>query len=189
MGDRDILFMTKNCFYTGAFNNAINEASDLEGLTEAEQIEKDAFVYRSYIALGSHDVSTSNSKRFGGQSPGCGPRPVAVAWAVVALPHAGSMRRPATPSASLLPAAPPQLVISEIKDDAAMALQAIKLLAQYKGGRVSSDAALATVASWQEDAACNPNPYVLLVAGTIYATEGDYVEALKACHSGALLEM
>jgi hypothetical protein len=56
MGDRDILFMTKNCFFTGAYNNAINEASDLEGLSDAEQTEKDALVYRSYIALGSHDV-------------------------------------------------------------------------------------------------------------------------------------
>jgi coatomer protein complex subunit epsilon len=59
MADRDILFAVKNNFYLGAYNNAINEASDLEGLTEAEQLEKDAFVYRSYICLGSYDVRPS----------------------------------------------------------------------------------------------------------------------------------
>lgn len=59
--DRDILFAVRNNFYIGAYNNAINEASDLEGLSEAEQTDKDASVYRSYIALGSHDVSDRES--------------------------------------------------------------------------------------------------------------------------------
>lgn len=53
----DILFAVKNNFYIGAYNNAINEASDLEGLSEQEATERDVLVYRSYIALGSHDVS------------------------------------------------------------------------------------------------------------------------------------
>lgn len=57
MAERDILFAVKNSFYIGAYNNAINEASDMEGLSEAEQTERDVFVYRSYIALGSYDVS------------------------------------------------------------------------------------------------------------------------------------
>jgi coatomer protein complex subunit epsilon len=57
MSDRDVLFGVKNNFYIGAYNNAINEASDLQGLSDAEQTEKDVFVYRSYIAIGSHDVS------------------------------------------------------------------------------------------------------------------------------------
>lgn len=39
------------------------------------------------------------------------------------------------------------------------------------------------------DPICNTNPHVLLVAGLIYASEGNYVEALKACHSGQNLEM
>lgn len=80
-------------------------------------------------------------------------------------------------------------MISEISDNASMAMQAIKLLARYKGGRVTAEAALTTVGDWLEDAACNRNPYVLLVAGLIYASEGNHVEALKACHSGAMLEM
>jgi hypothetical protein len=54
--ERDILFVVKNNFYIGAYGNAINEASDLEGLTEQEETDKRAFVYRSYIALGSSDV-------------------------------------------------------------------------------------------------------------------------------------
>jgi hypothetical protein len=62
MSDRDVLFGVKNNFYIGAYNNAINEASDLQGLTEAEQTEKDVFVYRSYIAIGSHDVSARSSR-------------------------------------------------------------------------------------------------------------------------------
>lgn len=70
-----------------------------------------------------------------------------------------------------------------------MAMQAIKLLAQYKGGRVGADAAVATVAEWVDDVACNRNPTVLLVAGLVYANEANYVEALKACHSGLTLEM
>lgn len=56
MTERDILFAVKSNFYIGAYNNAINESSDLEGLSDAEQVERDVFVYRSYIALGSHDV-------------------------------------------------------------------------------------------------------------------------------------
>ncbi|WIA34245.1 hypothetical protein OEZ86_012596 [Tetradesmus obliquus] len=136
MSDRDILFGVKNNFYIGAYNNAINEASDLEGLSDAEQTEKDVFVYRSYIAIGSHD-----------------------------------------------------LVISEVTDSAPMALQAVKLLAQYMGGRIGKDAALDAVGGWMSDPICNSNAHVLLVAGLVYAQEGNYVEALKACHGGQSLEM
>eukprot|EP00877_Chromochloris_zofingiensis_P004225 jgi/Chrzof1/13803/Cz08g13010.t1 len=136
MAGRDPLFAVKNYYFIGAYNNAINEASDFEGLSESEQLERDSYVYRSYIALGSYD-----------------------------------------------------LVINEIKDSAPMAMQAIKLLASYTGGKVAKDAALATVADWLGDPACNRNPHVLLVAGMTYAQEGNYVEALKACHSGQSLEM
>lgn len=53
----DPLFMLRNYYLIGAYNAAINEASDLEGLPAPVQVEKDAYVYRSYIELGSHDVS------------------------------------------------------------------------------------------------------------------------------------
>lgn len=52
----DPLFMLRNYYLIGAYNAAINEASDIEGLPAPVQVEKDAYVYRSYIELGSHDV-------------------------------------------------------------------------------------------------------------------------------------
>ena len=123
-----------------------------------------------------------------------------------------------------------QLVINEISSSAPQALQAIKLLAQYQGNKLSKvwpplaikwhgwckhsiiaraspqgppDSALmpsasfytmqedvlATIKDWLADPAVAHNASVLLVAGIIYTTEGDYVEALKALHGGELLEM
>ncbi len=57
MSEPDLLFSPRNHFYLGAYQAAIAEASDLEGLSEAEKIERDSFVYRSYIELGSYEVS------------------------------------------------------------------------------------------------------------------------------------
>ena len=57
MSEPDLLFSLRNHFYLGAYQAAIAEASDLEGLSEAEKIERDSFVYRSYIELGSYEVS------------------------------------------------------------------------------------------------------------------------------------
>lgn len=54
-GDR--LFAVKNNFFLGAYNNVINEAADMEDLSELEQIERDCYVYRSYIAMGSYEVA------------------------------------------------------------------------------------------------------------------------------------
>ncbi|EFJ49020.1 epsilon-COP [Volvox carteri f. nagariensis] len=51
----DLLFNVRNAFYLGAYNTVINEAADLD-LSEAEAIERDCFVYRSYIAQGSYDL-------------------------------------------------------------------------------------------------------------------------------------
>eukprot|EP01026_Neomeris_dumetosa_P012081 TRINITY_DN1424_c0_g1_i4.p1 TRINITY_DN1424_c0_g1~~TRINITY_DN1424_c0_g1_i4.p1 ORF type:complete len:291 (-),score=49.66 TRINITY_DN1424_c0_g1_i4:196-1068(-) len=52
MSEPDLLFPVRNHFYLGAYQSAINEAADLDSLGLAEQIERDYFVYRSYIALG-----------------------------------------------------------------------------------------------------------------------------------------
>lgn len=120
-----------------------------------------------------------------------------------------------------------QLVINEVSESSAQALQAVKLLAQYLGDkidkvaplepasftpaatsacmeRVSShkqgmcaerhlpvkqEKAVSVVAEWMADPACAGNAMTLLVAGIIYANEGNYVEALKACHTGLNLEM
>jgi coatomer protein complex subunit epsilon len=50
----DPLFAVRNNFYLGAYQTAISEASQLTGLSEAEKIERDVFVYRSYIELGTY---------------------------------------------------------------------------------------------------------------------------------------
>ena len=52
----DPLFSVRNNFYLGAFNTVLNEAADVENVSELEAIERDAFIYRSYIALGSYEV-------------------------------------------------------------------------------------------------------------------------------------
>mmetsp|Transcript_35063 Transcript_35063/g.99403 ORF Transcript_35063/g.99403 Transcript_35063/m.99403 type:complete len:290 (-) Transcript_35063:171-1040(-) len=56
----DLLFPVRNCFYLGAFQAAINEASDLtEGLSDVEEQERDCLVYRSYLGLGQFDIVLS----------------------------------------------------------------------------------------------------------------------------------
>jgi hypothetical protein len=48
---------------------------------------------------------------------------------------------------------------------------------------------LEILGSWVADPACAGNAMTLTVAGIIYTNEGNYVEALKACHTGLSLEM
>jgi len=136
MSEPDLLFAVRNNYYLGSYQHAISEASDLEGLVEQEKIERDLFVYRSYIELGSYE-----------------------------------------------------LVINEIPSTAPQALQAVKLLAQYHGGKLAKEQVLATLAEWQADPATAGNVMVLLVAGLIHTSEGNYVEALRAVHGGQNLEM
>ena len=50
------MFPVVNSFYLGAYQTCINEGADLLGLSEKESLERDCFVYRSYIALGSYQV-------------------------------------------------------------------------------------------------------------------------------------
>ncbi|CAN6447486.1 unnamed protein product [Victoria cruziana] len=49
MTSPDNLFSSRNNFYIGAYQAAINN-SDLRGLSEEESIERDCIIYRSYIA-------------------------------------------------------------------------------------------------------------------------------------------
>jgi coatomer subunit epsilon len=60
MSAPDLLFAVRNNFYLGAYQHAISEASDLESLDEADKMERDIFVYRSYIELGSYEVGSSS---------------------------------------------------------------------------------------------------------------------------------
>ena len=59
----DALFATANHFYVGNFQTAINEGTDLTGLSEKDAVERDCFVYRSYLALGSHQVRRRHRAR------------------------------------------------------------------------------------------------------------------------------
>jgi Coatomer epsilon subunit len=52
----DVLFPVRNLFYLGSYQGAISEAQDVYTLSELDSVERDVFVYRSYIALGSSQV-------------------------------------------------------------------------------------------------------------------------------------
>jgi coatomer subunit epsilon len=56
MASPDLLFGLRNNFYLGAYQAAINN-SEISNLSPEEAIERDSLVYRSYIALGSYQVS------------------------------------------------------------------------------------------------------------------------------------
>ncbi|GJP37458.1 hypothetical protein CLOM_g21861 [Closterium sp. NIES-68] len=130
MSGPDALFSLRNSFQLGAYQAAINESA-VGGLSEAESVERDAIVYRSYIALGSY-----------------------------------------------------QLVIDEISDSAATALQAVKLLATYlKDPAANKDGVVASLEGYLSDPVIGKNATLLLVAGTVYACEHNYVDALKATHA------
>jgi hypothetical protein len=55
MASPDLLFNLRNLFYLGAYQAAINN-SDVPGLDADAAAERDAIVFRSYIALGSYQV-------------------------------------------------------------------------------------------------------------------------------------
>ena len=57
----DTLFTVRNSFYIGAYQAAIAEAADLDTLNDWEKIERDFFVYRSYIELGSYEVNADTA--------------------------------------------------------------------------------------------------------------------------------
>ncbi len=52
----DPLFRLRSAFHTGAYNTVVNEGSNLSNLSDKDAIERDCFVYRSYIAQGSYEV-------------------------------------------------------------------------------------------------------------------------------------
>ncbi|CAI5946841.1 unnamed protein product [Closterium sp. NIES-65] len=129
MSGPDALFSLRNNFQLGAYQAAINE-SGVGGLSEAESIERDTIVYRSYIALGSY-----------------------------------------------------QLVMDEITESSATALQAVKLLATYLADKSNKDAVVAGLEGYLSDPVICKNATLLLVAGTVYAREQNFVDALKIAHA------
>jgi len=61
----DQLFELKNYYFLGNYQAAINKGSSLssEDLNESERIERDVYVYRSYIAQGNFDLVLNEIKQ------------------------------------------------------------------------------------------------------------------------------
>ncbi len=54
--DSDPLFELRNLFLIGNYQAAINEGLTLDHLSEQQKIERDALVYRSYVAKGDYNI-------------------------------------------------------------------------------------------------------------------------------------
>ena len=82
-----------------------------------------------------------------------------------------------------------RLVLDEVSHDAPMALQAVKLLASYRGGeRAAKDLALEQLKEWLASPRAATEPQLLLVAALVYTHEGEFKEALKLVHQSPDLE-
>eukprot|EP00210_Caulerpa_lentillifera_P007204 g6894.t1 len=81
-----------------------------------------------------------------------------------------------------------EFVRLEIPDHASMPLLAVKLLSQYLSTPEVREVVLSQLVEWMTDPMTSSNPFVALIAGTIYSNEGNHVEALKACHNASSLE-
>ena len=60
--DPDELYTLRNLFWLGNFQQAINEAGSLNRCPSHLKDEKEEFVYRSYLALGQHDIVLTEVK-------------------------------------------------------------------------------------------------------------------------------
>jgi coatomer protein complex subunit epsilon len=56
MADSDILFDVRNNFLLGNYQGCINEANKVNARAEKDKVERDTYVYRSYIALGNYQI-------------------------------------------------------------------------------------------------------------------------------------
>lgn len=63
MSEPDDLFTLRNHFWLGSYQLAIAEGSGLGRLSENLRIERDEFIYRSYIALGQHTIVLGEVRR------------------------------------------------------------------------------------------------------------------------------
>jgi len=82
-----------------------------------------------------------------------------------------------------------QMVVDEVKQDAATALQGVKLYAQLLQSEASKESVLEQLQGWLADPVSNGNPYLLAMAGYIYMHVGDLAEAMKTVHSTSTLEL
>ncbi|KAJ1452114.1 coatomer epsilon subunit-domain-containing protein [Pelagophyceae sp. CCMP2097] len=81
------------------------------------------------------------------------------------------------------------LVLSQIKDDAALPLRAVKLLAKYMSSpEASKDTVLAQLVEWSKDSSSAQNRTVQLVSALVYEKEDMMNEAFGAIHARATME-
>uniref|UniRef100_A0A7S2XUN8 Coatomer subunit epsilon n=1 Tax=Fibrocapsa japonica TaxID=94617 RepID=A0A7S2XUN8_9STRA len=132
MAEPDDLYTLRNHFWLGNYQMAISEGSSLGRLRSELALEKDEFVYRSYVALGQY-----------------------------------------------------QVVLSEVNDNSAPSLQAVRLLAQYLSDPSSRELVLETLPQWLTD---NHSPTLQLISAQIYMHENDLKNALKAVGQGVTME-
>lgn len=56
MADADILFDVRNNFLLGNYQGCINEANNVNARSDRDKLERDVYVYRSYIALSNFQI-------------------------------------------------------------------------------------------------------------------------------------
>jgi len=56
MADTDILFDVRNNFLLGNYQGCINEANNVNPRSDRDRVERDTYVYRSYIAQGNYQI-------------------------------------------------------------------------------------------------------------------------------------
>lgn len=56
MSEPDDLFTLRNHFWLGSYQLAIAEGSGLGRLPDNLRVERDEFIYRSYLALGQYSI-------------------------------------------------------------------------------------------------------------------------------------
>lgn len=72
MAEQDVvLFAVRNAFYLGAYATCVEEAEDMEELSEAQRVERDCYVYRSHIAQGNFEVILRGARAGTSQPRAC----------------------------------------------------------------------------------------------------------------------
>lgn len=56
MGDADVLFDVRNQFLLGNYQGCINEATNVHPRSDKDKVERDTYMYRSYIAQGNYQM-------------------------------------------------------------------------------------------------------------------------------------